>query len=433
MRNIIDGKKKETRSGRTERRKGARVFTALMLMTALVFTLTGCTTFDNFKRAFIDKNSADDADAVYIGVYEPESGEFEQEGKNEIKGIELANSMYGSFRGAEIKLIKVDNQSDIHASKTAIEDLIKLKPVAIIGSAGEMSSMAATKYVQKAKIPMITPSASNPLITEGHDYCFRACITDSQRGEGIVEYMVDKLGASSIGVVTLKNNSLTSALMSGFTSKVNSYAGSASIVMKKEYGVDDYEFKGLIKALKKNKPQAVFMPLGAEKADVIFTKVEKAGLTDIVFIGDKSWNKDDFIKIMKKHPKIKIAFPADSVINKNRSTKEAVTSETQKFMIEYERKYGDNDMPTSNALLGYDAYILVLNAMNNAKSLDPKDVRDALAGISDLRCVSGVVTFDENGNPIRPVTICSIEKGEIVSIYTTKTGSESKKLDKIEK
>ena len=124
----------------------------LALITAAVMMLTGCTTFDNFERTFLDRDQSSD-NVIYIGVYEPQSGSMSAVGQEEIKGIELAHSIYGNVKGARVELVEVDTQTETGSSKAAIQNMIKMKPSVIIGSAGEASSMIASPYIRKAEIP----------------------------------------------------------------------------------------------------------------------------------------------------------------------------------------------------------------------------------------------------------------------------------------
>ena len=179
----------------------------LMLTFTAVLMLSGCTSYDNFRRTFIDKET-EDSNVIYVGVFEPESGQYKNVGKEEIKGIQLAHSMYSNVKGVRVELVRIDTESDTNTAKAAIESLIKLNPVAIIGSAEEANSMIAAEEARKAKIPMITPSASNPLITENNPYAFRACITYDQRGTGLAEYTIKELSAKKVAIITIQNDSM---------------------------------------------------------------------------------------------------------------------------------------------------------------------------------------------------------------------------------
>ena len=413
-------------------RKCCKAIFCIFSIVFLMMLVTGCTTFDNFKHTFINKKTKSDKEVIYIGVYEPQSGAFEEQGKNEIKGIELAHSLYGSVKGMDIELITVDNQSDTESAKSAIKNLIEMKPSAIIGSVGEANSLIAGSYIEKAKIPAIAPSARNPLITENRNFYFRACITDPQIGEGLAEYAYSKLGAKSMGIIRMENDNSAMAVYDGLEQKLKSADQENIIVMDETLNLHDSNMARVIKRLKKEKPETVFMPVGIEKADRIFNRIEKNGLTNITFLGTREWNSKNFVRMMRKHPDIKVVFPAAITTGKKMTTTSVVTAEAQKFFIEYTRKYGENDIPTENTILGYDAYLILVNALSRADNMkDGEAVKEALADIENLHCATGNVTFDKNGNPMRPVNLSTLKKGEVVSVYTTNENAQASELKKI--
>lgn len=405
----------------------------LALITAAVMMLTGCTTFDNFERTFLDRDQSSD-NVIYIGVYEPQSGSMSAVGQEEIKGIELAHSIYGNVKGARVELVEVDTQTETGSSKAAIQNMIKMKPSVIIGSAGEASSMIASPYIRKAEIPTITPSATNPLITQDNPYYFRACITPYQNGSGLAEYAYNELKSRHIAVVTLENDSTQDSLRDGFRSRIRSLSGNTtSIVMDQKIPVEQTGMKKLVTEIKESGADVVFMPVGLEKADLIFSQAEKQGLTGVTFLGSQSWDTDNLLALQKKYPDIHMAFASDRVTYEDKNTTDTVTAETQRFLIEYANEYGSKETPSTNAVLGYDAYLLAINAINNAKSLKTTDIRDALAATNNLRCATGVFTFDDNGNPVRTVNIATVKDGSIVSAYVTESSSKAESVKKIEK
>ena len=153
-------------------------FLAALLLVA-VFS-SSCTSFDNFKSSFLEKSEAAEEPTIIIGVFEPQTGRNANKGQEELKGIELANSIYGTVDGYKVVLNKVNTQSSASSAENAVQSLIDMNAVAIIGSADEASSLAAGEVTEKAKIPTITASATNPLITQGNYYYFRASLTVSQ-------------------------------------------------------------------------------------------------------------------------------------------------------------------------------------------------------------------------------------------------------------
>lgn len=412
----------------------SRLVPAFVMALLLVFVLSSCTTFNSFKGTFIDNNVTESTPTITIGVFEPITGRNATRGAEELKGIELANSIYNNVDGYKVVLSKVDTQSSVSAAKTAVQGLIEMKPVAIIGSAGEATSLAASELIEEARIPTITPSASNPLITQGNLYYFRASITESQMGQGLAEYAIKEKKSSNVGVVTLKNDSSVAAMVEGFEAKVKDLKGKKKNVIKYQTEImpTEAEMKNALKYLQINGVNVCFAPLGTENMDMFFGLVEDLNMTNITFLGHRNWGDEAFIKMMEKHPDINIVFPYESVLTGTNSTSDSITEEAQRFQIEYANRYGSDDVPTYNAALGYDAYLIMINAIHNAKTLEGPDVRNALMELSDLKCSTGAFSFDSSGNVIRSVTLSTLKDGKPVNEYICESEAKSKALQDIE-
>ena len=400
-----------------------------------VFVLSGCSTWSSFRQTFISKPQSSEPDSsITIGVIEPQSGRYADKGKDEIKGIELANSIYNNVDGYQVKLVKVDTQSTVAGTETAIKALTEMKPLAIIGSAGEASSLTIGEYLDEAMIPAITPAATNPLITQNSTYYFRACVTESQMGEGLAEYAARELGSDRIGVVSLKNDSSVSALLEGFDSRIKRIAGkrSRAVALTAEISPTEEEMKKVLTDIRRKGVNVCFVSMGAEEMDIFLTMAEEMGLESVTFLGTRIWGDPSFISMMEKHKNIKVVFPYESVLTKNDDTSDTYTEEAQRFQIEYANRYGADDMPTDNAALAYDSYLLLINAFHNAKSTEGADIRKALLDFDGLKCATGLFTFDNNGNVVRSVTLSTIKDGKPVTEYVTKTEAEAKELEDLE-
>ncbi len=421
------------RNNNTSGNKRIKIMIAV-LTAACILTFTGCSTYSSFSQTFINKPESVTEPAFTIGVIEPQSGKNAERGKAEIKGIELANSIYNNVDGYKVNLVKVDTQSTVGATETAIQALIEMKPVAIIGSCGDASSLAITDYIDDAQIPTITPSATNPLITQNSAYYFRACLTESQMGEGLAEYAYNALGSTKIGVVSIKNDTSTSALLDGFYSKIRELAGkkSKAIAASAEITSDEEEMKKALRDIRSAGVDVCFVSMGAEEMDTFFTNAEAMGLKGVTFLGTKSWGDEAFISMMSKHNGIKVVFPYETVLSKPGDSEDSQSEEGQKFRIEYASRYGDADIPTDNAALGYDSYLLLINAIHNAKSLEGPAIREAIWNFDGLKCATGVFSFDKTGNVVRSVTLATIRDGKAVLEYTTDSEAQAKRLEEIE-
>lgn len=422
---------KRSSKGKTKYLRG--LLTAAVIA-AMMAALSGCTTYNSFRQTFISKPDPVTEPTVTIGVIEPQTGRYADKGKAELKGIELANSIYNNVDGQNVQLVKVDTQSSVSATRTAIQGLIEMKPVAIIGAAGDASSLAVTEYINEAGIPTITPSATNPLITQDGNYYFRACLTESQMGEGLAEYACRELGSNKIAIVSVRNDTSVSAMLEGFRDKVKAVNGrkSKSIVVSEEITPTEEEMEAALRKIRKSGADVCFVSMGAEEMDSFFTLADKLHMTEVTYLGTRNWGSEDFVNMMKKHPKIKVVFPYESVLSKNDDTSNTITEEAQRFQIEYANRYGDDDIPTDNAALGYDSYLLLINAIHNAKSVEGKDIAAAMREFDGLKCATGLFSFDKNGNVVRAVTLSTIKDGKPVTEYVTRSEAEAKTLEDID-
>lgn len=405
-----------------------------MILMASVVALPGCATWSSFSQTFISEPQGETYPSITIGVIEPQTGRYASKGKDEIKGIELANSIYNNVDGYNVKLVKVDTQSTVAGTETAIKALTEMNPVAIIGSAGEASSLTIGEYIDDASIPAITPAATNPLITQNSRFYFRACVTESQMGEGLAEYAARELGSRRIGEVSLKNDTSTSALLQGFNRRISKIAGkrSRAVVLSEEISTSEEDKKAVLTDILVKGVDVCFVSLGTEDMDSFLTMAEDMGLSNVTFLGTRSWGDQSFISMMEKHKGVKVVFPYESVLTKNDDTSDTYTEEAQRFQIEYANRYGDEDTPTDNAALAYDSYLLLINAFHNAKSTEGEDIRNALMDFDGLKCATGMFTFDDNGNVVRSVTLSTIKDGKPVTEYITKREAEARELENLE-
>ena len=96
-----------------------------------------------------------------------------------------------------------------------------------------------------------------------------------------------------------------------------------------------------------------------------------------------------------------------------------INQESEKFLEAYHEKYGKDKEPEDSVALGYDAYLIAINAVNDAGN-DPSgnDIRKVLASAKEFQGASGNITFNTEGDPLRSAQISTWEGKKIVSTYT---------------
>ncbi|MGF6376961.1 branched-chain amino acid transport system substrate-binding protein [Clostridiales Family XIII bacterium PM5-7] len=393
------------------------VVLVLTLVVAIV-AMSGCTTFNNFKDTFFAKKGTE-ADTIKIGVLEPETGTDSRKGQLEIDGIKMAHSLVGEVLGKKVELVYADTQSSIYVAETVVQDLITKKPAIVLGSCGEAVTMVAGKYLGEAKIPAITITAENPLITKNNPYYFRVCFNEASQAKAISEYVSEKLLSDTAAVVRMKNDDAVAPLVSQFTDTFTKKTKDAnSISTRLTIDPNEKDYAAYVKLLASTETRAVFMPISLKYAEKFFAEVSKQNYFQPTFIGPKEWHSDELIKLQEKFPGIRIAVASDFNINMEDNIRVAEeTAYYDMFVKAYESKYGKME-PEEETAQAFDAYMLAIEAIEQAQSTDSELITEALKATKGFAGASGNISFDESGESMKTINIDVIRDGKFVSIYT---------------
>lgn len=391
------------------RKIAAVAVTAVLTVTML----TGCTTFNNFKEAFLQQKKSSDV-TIQIGIYEPMSGADSDAAKAEIKGIELAHEVYPNIGGKIVELVYSDNSSDIDAAETAINNLISKKPDIILGSYGSVYSMIAGKPVNDAKIPAIAITNDNPLVTKNYPYYFRVCYVDSNQGDLLAKYVLEQKQETTAGVLIPNNDDVAMAMATTFVDRIEAETENEDAITAYEtYKPGQKDFTKPLKAIQESGVKSVLLPGDSADSANIINQAADMGM-DVMFLGPTDWSSKEFrselsSSVSKEHLAFVNFFTADDTINQ----------ESEKFLEAYHEKYGKDKEPEDSVAFGYDAYLIAINAVNDAGN-DPSgnDIRKVLAGAKEFQGASGNITFNTEGDPLRSAQISTWEGKKIVSTYT---------------
>lgn len=391
------------------RKIAAVAVTAVLTVTML----TGCTTFNNFKEAFLQQKKSSDV-TIQIGIYEPMSGADSDAAKAEIKGIELAHEVYPNIGGKIVELVYSDNSSDIDAAETAINNLISKRPDIILGSYGSVYSMIAGKPVNDAKIPAIAITNDNPLVTKNYPYYFRVCYVDSNQGDLLAKYVLEQKQETTAGVLIPNNDDVAMAMATTFVDRIEAETENEDAITAYEtYKPGQKDFTKPLKAIQESGVKSVLLPGDSADSANIINQAADLGM-DVMFLGSTDWSSKEFrselsSSVSKEHLAFVNFFTADDTINQ----------ESEKFLEAYHEKYGKDKEPEDSVALGYDAYLIAINAVNDAGN-DPNgnDIRKVLASAKELQGASGNITFNTEGDPLRSAQISTWEGKKIVSTYT---------------
>ncbi len=348
--------------------------------------------------------SSEDSDVIKIGVFEPLTGANAAGGELEVEGVELANQLRPEVLGKKVELVIADNKSDKAEATTAAARLIeKDKVVAILGSWGSSLSIAAGDVVKTNQIPAVALSATNPQVTAGNDYYFRVCFLDPFQGTVMANYASKKLNAKKVAIIQEVSNDYSVGLAKFFTDSFVKLTGDPNaIVATGNYNTGDQDFNGILTNIKAANPDVIFAPGNFTESALIIKQARALGIT-APFIGGDTWETNEFITVGG-------ADVEGAVMSTFFDDTNPLTEAGKTFVAEYKKTYPDRDNIAAVTALGYDGYMMTLDAIERAGSADPVAIRDALAATKDFEGATGMITIDANGDATKNEAIIKTVK-----------------------
>jgi len=307
----------------------------------------------------------------------------------------------GGVAGRALELVTIDNLSTPIGAKAAAERAVDLEVSAVIGALWSSHSLPMAKVLQKAAVPLITPTASMPEIPLVGDCIFRVCFTDSFQGLVIARFCYNDLKVRKAVSLYNVNEEYSQRLSEHFVT--NSLQLGGQILGQLGYKGSAIDFSEQIAFLKKTSPEAVFVPGYTRDSGLLVRQARKMGI-DAIFLGGDSWGShiQEVVgpELMGEtyfssfwHPDVR--FP------RNVHLKQA-----------YRDRFGVDRFDDMRIPLTYDALMLLADAINRAGSLEHSAIRSALAATRQFQGATGTISFDVNGDPInKEASISRFENG----------------------
>lgn len=373
--------------------------------------LTGCATFDNFKDTFLSSKEKE-KDVVKIGVFEPLSGKDKAYGELEKRGIELAHELYPEVLGKKVELVYGDNRSDLGTAEAVARELAAKQVAVVIGSYGSTLSLAGTEAFTEAKIPMITVTATNPLVTSSSDFVFRTCFVESFQGVALAKYAVVEMGLRKAAVFRDGDDDYAAAVSQTFSDKFVALTEDEHAVPEViAYTPGAEHFQTELEKVRDAGAQAILVAGQNADALMIMRQAKEMNL-EVLFLGTNSWEEESFVEdggVVIEGAVFATFFDSDS----------SITETTDQFLAAYRSKYGQDAVPESSVALGFDAYLVAIHAITEAGTAESGEaIKNQLIYTRDFPGAAGKISFDENGDPIKSVAIKTITDGKFVHTYT---------------
>jgi branched-chain amino acid transport system substrate-binding protein len=333
------------------------------------------------------------------------------------EGIRLAMdeiNAKGGVLGKKIEVITEDDRSLADEAKTVANKLItRDNVVAILGEIASPRSIAIAPVCEQNQIPMLSPGSTNPKVTEGFEYVFRNCFIDPFQGTVMANFAMNPppegLGLKRFAILYPVNSDYGVGLRDYFKQAVQKRGG--QIVEDLAYTEkSDVDFRGQLTKIKNANPDAIFVSGYYTEAGLIAKQARELGIT-VPLLGGDGWDSDQTVKIGGD--------AVEGCYFSNHYSPDEKRPEVQRFVDAYKAKYGGK-VPDAMAILGYDAMLIMADAIERAGSTDGTKIKDALAATKNFPGASGTTTIDENHNAQKSAVILKIDDGKFTYVATVK-------------
>ncbi len=342
-------------------------------------------------------------DTIKIGEFASLTGKEATYGQASHKGTLLAVeeiNAAGGVLGRKLELLTEDNQSKAGESSTIVRKFISRdKVVAVLGEVASSRTLEAAPIAQNAKIPLITPSSTNPKVTETGNYIFRVCFIDPFQGTVMAKFARNTLQARRVALLTSVSSAYSVGLAKYFKERFAADGG--TVVLEQKYSEGDKDFKAQLTAIKAARVDAIFVPGYYSEAALICKQAQDLGLTLPIF-GADGWESPDLVAIGGQ--------AVEGMYFATHYSPENDDPLVAGFNARFRQRWGIvSDTLTG---LGYDAVMMLVDAIKRAGTTDSAKLRDALAATKNFKGVTGTITLDAQRNPTKSAVVLRVKNGQ---------------------
>ena len=263
-----------------------------------------------------------------------------------------------------------------------------------------MRSLEAAPICQAYKVPMISPSSTNPKVTEIGDYIFRVCFIDPFQGTVMAKFAKDTLKIHRVAVLTSVSSAYSVGLAKYFKQRFTDDGG--EVVIEQKFTEGDKDFNAQLTAIKAAGVEGIFVPGYYTEAALICRQARELDMKIPLFGGD-GWEAPELVKI-----------GGDAVEGCYYSTHyspQVDTPAVKNFVARFKARFG-GETPDAMAALGYDSALVMVDAIRRAGNTEGPAVRDALAATKGFEGVTGATTMDKDRNASKAAVVIMVKDGQ---------------------
>lgn len=369
-------------------------------------------------------------DEIVVGVYGSLTGGDATFGQSTKAGVEeaiaeLGANDAGKIAGLSVRTVVEDDQGKAEEAATVVQKLINQdQVVCVIGEVASSRSIAAAPNCQSAGVPMISPSSTNPKVTQVGDYIFRMCFLDDFQGQTMARFAWQNLGLKKVAILKDVKSDYSVGLAQYFTEAFTKLGG--TIVAEQAYTAGDQDFSAQITAIKAKHPDAIFIPGYYTEVGLIARKARELGL-NVPLLGGDGWESEKLLEIGGD--------ALNGAYYSNHWALDKPDSNLQAFLGAYRARFKSD--PDAIGGLAYDAAHVLFGALRRMASEDPATfkglgsskagtparkaatakLRDLIAQTANFQGVTGTITLDANRNASKPAVVIEVKGGK--KVYNT--------------
>jgi branched-chain amino acid transport system substrate-binding protein len=351
------------------------------------------------------------SDEIVIGHYASMTGSEATFGQSTDNGIRLAVDEInesGGVGGKKIRVITYDDKGDAREAGTAVTRLVtRDEVVAVLGEVASGLSLVGAPVCQENSVPMVSPSSTNPKVTEVGDMIFRVCFIDPFQGMVCAKFAREheKIKASKAAILYDQAAPYSVGLQEEFEKAFTQLGG--QIVNKQTYQAGDQDFSAPLTEIRGSEPDVIFVPGYYTDVGNIALQAKQLGI-DKPLLGGDGWDSAKLGEIAGK--------AIDGSFYSNHYSHQDPSPRVQNFIKKYDERF--QGTPDGLAALGYDAARILADAMGRAGSLSGADIAAELANTKEFDGVTGKISIDEDRNAIKPAVILEMKGGTPTYVTT---------------
>ncbi|MBI3638388.1 ABC transporter substrate-binding protein [Candidatus Wolfebacteria bacterium] len=352
---------------------------------------------------FIKGNRQVNKEPIRIGIVLPMTGDVASLGESARAATEAAVDEInnaGGINGRKLLAIAEDSKCAGPSAVSAVQKLIDVDKVsAIVGDICSGSVLAIAPIVEKNKIPLISPCASNPTITNAGDYIFRNYPSDSFQGKFAAEYIKNNLKYSKVAILYIQND-WGNGLIKVFKDTFTTLGG--TVTVEESYLSGTKDLRTQLAKIKSVNPEIIYFAGYPEDTISGLKQIKQMGIKSEIF-GSDSWTDPD------------IAAKAGTAAENIKWVNIKTPSAPESLMKILEAKTGKKGEVPQCSLQSYDAVKLLEMTIKNSNVISGEKIKEQLYKTT-LSGFSGEVAFDENGDlKTANYEIKTIKNGKMIS------------------